>query len=40
LVGNIRKQLVDIYKLLYPLIKVKERNAFKDNSSFAENNVA
>ena len=40
LAGNIRKQLVDTYKLLYPLMKVRERNAFGDNSSFVENNVA
>jgi hypothetical protein len=40
LAGNIRKQLVDTYKLLHPLMKVRERNAFGDNSSFAENDVA
>jgi len=31
---------VDTYKLLHALIKVRERNAFRDNSSFAENDVA
>jgi hypothetical protein len=31
---------VDTYKLLHPLIKVRKRNAFRDNSSFTENNVA
>ena len=40
LAGNIRKQLVDTYKLLHPLMNVRERNAFRDNSSFAENDVA
>jgi hypothetical protein len=40
LAGNIQKQLVDTYKLLYPLIKVRERNAFRDNFYFAENDVA
>ena len=38
--GNIRKQLVDTYKLLHPLMMVRERNAFRDYSSFAENDVA
>jgi hypothetical protein len=30
---------VDTYKLLHPLMKVRERNVFGDNSSFAENDV-
>jgi hypothetical protein len=40
LAENIRKQLVDTYKLLHPLMEVRERQAFGDQSSFAENDVA
>ncbi|KAH0560063.1 hypothetical protein GP486_003418 [Trichoglossum hirsutum] len=37
LAGNIRKQLVDTYKLLHPLMEVRERHAFGDRSFFVEN---
>jgi hypothetical protein len=40
LAENIRKQLVDTYKLLHPLIEVRERDAFRDQSFFAENDVS
>lgn len=37
---NFRKQLVDTYKLLHPLMEVRERNGFEDKYFFAENDVA
>jgi hypothetical protein len=40
LAKNIRNQLVDTYKYLYPLIEFRKRQAFGNRSSFAENNVA
>ena len=40
LAENIRNQLVDTYKYLYPLMEFRERQAFGNRSSFAENNVA
>ena len=40
LAKNIRNQLVDTYMYLYPLMEFRERQAFGNRSSFAENNVA
>ncbi|KAI9765365.1 MAG: hypothetical protein M1840_007445 [Geoglossum simile] len=40
LAENIRKQLVDSYKPLHPLMEIEERHAFGDRSPFVENNVA
>jgi hypothetical protein len=40
LAKNIQNQLVNTYKYLYPLIEFKERQAFRNQSSFTENNVA
>jgi hypothetical protein len=40
LAKNIQNQLVNTYKYLHPLMEVKERQAFRDRSFFAENDVA
>jgi len=40
LAKNIRNQLVDTYKCLRPLMEAREREAFRDQSFFAENHVA
>jgi hypothetical protein len=40
LAKNIRKQLVDTYELLHPLMEARERQVFGDGSFFAENDVA